>query len=583
MLAILLLYLLTIGLWVYFYRHYKPLERPAARASGHFIDQNKPEETTPSPPPSNSILARHTRNFYPAKTASLASKSTNINNISQSLDDGNEPAACETRQGWKFMNRKKNLLKLGSQSNLIFPEANDLSEKLSQPASQLDSQSSQAASQKQLSSQQTRSETKANSAKQSTNQKNSSNRPNSHQQQNPHQANHQPNKPIIPSVQITSTPSEKLLNPLTLYQMYHQNDLKFRSDPNVNFLSNLGDLKVKSPSDPERRSFSSSFGQQYVCCNLFNDGQRQIDFIIVYDVAFWRYGKKFLSSKKDNLSISNQNSQESLGKSSLSSRSNEVAVKESGKGDKQQKGEFNRSDSDDQGSQASDGSQNGKRSSFRLKRMTRGEQTNKDIQRLSASNLQMIEELNNNQDEEIEYLNTKIIDTLNQRPAQISTLTKSSEATSSLAKRGNQPRLAEELLEVESNDQSDDSNDLIDGAMNAKQSENEKRNHCGLNSRQRHLAECCKNFEDNLLAEGLELEYSEAQFVGTNNRAIGFLKIHCPWELLSRYAELMKLKMPMRQIESSAWRVVFDENDPYAKGKFTAPYSRGKWFVSQTL
>lgn len=467
------------------------------------------------------------------------------------------------------MNRKKNLLKLGSQSNLIFPEENDLNEKLAINSSQLDSQSNR---QRQPTIQLTKSEHKADSA-QSASRKNSSTNLNHHQQNH-----HPPNKPIIPSVQINSTPSEKLLNPVTLYQMYHQNDLKFRSNPSINFMSNLDDLNVKSPGHTERRSFSSSFGRQYVCCNLFDDNQRQIDFVIVYDVQLHEYGKKFLTSKKGNLTISNQNSQESLSKSSLSSlgRAHEVGANENGKSGREPKDDSNRSESDDQVSQASDNSRKGKRNNFKLKRMAREEETNKDIQRLSASNLRMIEELDNNQDEEIEYLNTKIIDTLNQRPVQISTLSRGTAVVAT--KRANQPGLVEDLLE--SNDQSDDSNDLIGGVMNAKLSESEKRNRCGLNSRQRHLAECCKNFEDNLRAEGLELEYSEAQFVGTNNRAIGFLKIHCPWELLSRYAELMKLKMPMRQIDTSAWRVVFDENDPYAKGKFTAPYSRGKYLVS---
>lgn len=578
MLNLLLLYLLTICISAYFYRHYKPLERPAGSplsASGHFTDQNKPEETTPSLPPTNSILAKHTRNFHPAKASSFSSaaKPTNINNISQSLDEhqanGNE-SACETRHGWKFMNRKKNLLKLGSQSNLIFPEENDLNEKqainANQPTSQLDSQSSsQTNLQKQPASQQTKSEPKTDHVKQPGNPKDPpSNPPTSHQ------TNHQPSKPVIPSVQINSTPaSEKLLNPLTLYQMYHQNDHKFRSSQtSINFPSNLDDLKLKSPGEQERRSFSSSFGRQYVCYNLFNDNQRQIDFVIVYDVLLYEYGKKFLTSKKDNLSISNQNSQESLNKSSLC-RNQEAKEKP---GRQFGKDKSNRSESDEQGSQESEDSQPTKRS--RLKRITREEETNKDLQRLSASNLEIIDEMDNKQDDEIEYLNTKIIDTLNQTPAQISTLSRNALA----AKRNNRKTaLAEDLLDVES-DQSDDyDNDLIDGSLNAgKLSKNGKRNHCGLNSRQRHLAECCKRFEDNLIDEGLELEYSEAQFVGTNNRAIGFLKIHCPWELLSRYAELMKLKMPMRQIESSSWREIFDENDPYAKGKFTAPYSKGK-------
>lgn len=583
MLNILLLYLLTVCISAYFYRHYKTLKPPVS-ASGHFLDQNnKPEET--SPPPANSILTKHTRNFHPASSLGAATKPPNINNISQSLDEqqtnGNE-SADETRQGWKFMNRKKNLLKLGSQSNLIFPEENDLNEKpaINSPTSQSDSQSSsQTNQQKQpTNQQQTRSEAKADGVKPPANQKNSP-PPNSPPK---HQTNHQPSKPIIPTVQINSTPAnEKLLNPLTLYQTYHQNDYKFRSSQaSIHFPSNLDDLRLKSPAEPERRSFSSSFGRQYLCCNLFNDNQRQIDFVIVYDVLLYEYGKKYLSSKKDNLSISNQNSQESFSNRSLNSlnRNNEARGKVSKQFGKESKDDSNRSESDDQArssSQDSEDSQPVKRG--RPKRMTREEETNKDLQRLSASNLEIIDELDSKQDEEIGYLKEKIIDTLNQTPAQISTLSRTRPNRNAGKRNNRKTTLVEDLLDVESNEQSDDYNDLITGGANAgKLTENGKRNHCGLNSRQRHLAECCKRFEDNLIDEGLELEHSEAQFVGTNNRAIGFLKIHCPWELLSRYAELMKLKMPMRQIESTSWREIFDENDPYAKGKFTAPYSRGR-------
>ncbi|XP_029944166.1 anoctamin-1a isoform X2 [Salarias fasciatus] len=50
-----------------------------------------------------------------------------------------------------------------------------------------------------------------------------------------------------------------------------------------------------------------------------------------------------------------------------------------------------------------------------------------------------------------------------------------------------------------------------------------------------------EEFEENLLEHGLELEKEE----GTKD--VGFLKIHAPWAVLCREAELMKLKMPTKE------------------------------------
>lgn len=83
---------------------------------------------------------------------------------------------------------------------------------------------------------------------------------------------------------------------------------------------------------------------------------------------------------------------------------------------------------------------------------------------------------------------------------------------------------------------------------------------------------CRKQFESNLRDEGLELEYAK------DRSGLKFVKIHAPWDVLIRYAEIMKLKMPMKQIETS-WRLVFDEEDPYSKGKFTAPFTRDKLYL----
>ncbi|XP_032594153.1 anoctamin-5 isoform X2 [Drosophila grimshawi] len=48
-------------------------------------------------------------------------------------------------------------------------------------------------------------------------------------------------------------------------------------------------------------------------------------------------------------------------------------------------------------------------------------------------------------------------------------------------------------------------------------------------------------FEDNLRREGLELEYYKEQWVH-------FIKLHAPVEVLHRYAEILKIKMPLKEI-----------------------------------
>ncbi|XP_075994304.1 anoctamin-1a isoform X2 [Genypterus blacodes] len=53
-----------------------------------------------------------------------------------------------------------------------------------------------------------------------------------------------------------------------------------------------------------------------------------------------------------------------------------------------------------------------------------------------------------------------------------------------------------------------------------------------------------KEFEENLLETGLELEKDE----GCNIPGVGFLKVHAPWNVLCREAEFMKLKMPTKKV-----------------------------------
>jgi anoctamin-1 len=49
-------------------------------------------------------------------------------------------------------------------------------------------------------------------------------------------------------------------------------------------------------------------------------------------------------------------------------------------------------------------------------------------------------------------------------------------------------------------------------------------------------------FEHNLMSQGLELEKEE-------NQKLHFVKIHVPMEVLCRYCEIMKIKMPMKKVK----------------------------------
>ncbi|XP_076321037.1 uncharacterized protein LOC143230785 isoform X1 [Tachypleus tridentatus] len=64
-------------------------------------------------------------------------------------------------------------------------------------------------------------------------------------------------------------------------------------------------------------------------------------------------------------------------------------------------------------------------------------------------------------------------------------------------------------------------------------------------------------FEANLEDEGLELEHVHQSTVGVN-----FVKIHAPWEVLTRYAEIIKMKMLMKEPKASShfWSSVVDSS-----------------------
>ena len=51
-------------------------------------------------------------------------------------------------------------------------------------------------------------------------------------------------------------------------------------------------------------------------------------------------------------------------------------------------------------------------------------------------------------------------------------------------------------------------------------------------------------FENNLEKEGLELESTTS-----HGGMLHFIKVHAPDEVLRRYAEILKLRMPMKQVQ----------------------------------
>nr|XP_050852296.1 anoctamin-1 isoform X4 [Vespula vulgaris] len=103
-------------------------------------------------------------------------------------------------------------------------------------------------------------------------------------------------------------------------------------------------------------------------------------------------------------------------------------------------------------------------------------------------------------------------------------------------------------------------------------------------------------FETNLQKEGLELEYEPVEANGLH-----FIKIHAPREVLRRYAEILKLRLPMKEIPElvnppTHNNVIINEVNsffkrimkhyyvdttifPAIKHKFTAIYSRDKEYL----
>ncbi|XP_015432164.1 PREDICTED: anoctamin-1-like [Dufourea novaeangliae] len=109
--------------------------------------------------------------------------------------------------------------------------------------------------------------------------------------------------------------------------------------------------------------------------------------------------------------------------------------------------------------------------------------------------------------------------------------------------------------------------------------------------------ECRRVFEKNLEKEGLQLEYEQAEPNGLH-----FIKIHAPRDVLRRYAEILKLRLPMtkdlegRRVPENRGNTLINEVNslfkrimkkyyvdetifPTMKHNFTAVYSRDKEYL----
>ena len=59
-------------------------------------------------------------------------------------------------------------------------------------------------------------------------------------------------------------------------------------------------------------------------------------------------------------------------------------------------------------------------------------------------------------------------------------------------------------------------------------------------------------FESNLEKEGLQIEY-----VDTPGVTLHFIKLHAPDEVLRRYAEILKLRMPMKLVSFQYGYIIY--------------------------
>ncbi|CAG2219297.1 ANO4 [Mytilus edulis] len=98
-----------------------------------------------------------------------------------------------------------------------------------------------------------------------------------------------------------------------------------------------------------------------------------------------------------------------------------------------------------------------------------------------------------------------------------------------------------------------------------------------------------QTFQDNLTDEGLILEFEEKE--NSINKKTSFVKVHCPWELLAKYAEITNMKMPLLENDMDEELTGFVEHcfsylpSPFELSKdiiqdepnyFTAPFNRDR-------
>ncbi|BFZ09443.1 hypothetical protein BsWGS_12480 [Bradybaena similaris] len=96
---------------------------------------------------------------------------------------------------------------------------------------------------------------------------------------------------------------------------------------------------------------------------------------------------------------------------------------------------------------------------------------------------------------------------------------------------------------------------------------------------------CRNNFHENIQKEGLQLEMAERQY--SKDETTHYVKVHATWEVLTTYAEIMNLKMPLAENDlidrlTSCWSkcpTPFDYDSsilPEIPDYFTASFSRAR-------
>lgn len=95
-----------------------------------------------------------------------------------------------------------------------------------------------------------------------------------------------------------------------------------------------------------------------------------------------------------------------------------------------------------------------------------------------------------------------------------------------------------------------------------------------------------ETFQQNLVKEGLHLEHESKEY--SQDGHTHFVKLHAPWDVLTRMAELMNFRMPIKEFDIQLDNMndclkqipnpfeISEELIPVEKDYFTAPFSRDK-------